>query len=186
MQNFAYGDPSLVFPYAHKSVMHSVSDWTVFSHMRTNLLCIRLVTELSPYAYGDTENPRTRTGVSISCLSVCIRCLLQSPYAYGDYRDTRMHTGIDKWWIPVCVQWFWLLPYAYGDCNNHRTHMLVHVVWIPVCIRSIATVPVCIRGLQQSPYAYGRSYIMNPRMHTGSCNSPRMHTVILLITVRIW
>ena len=69
----------------------------LISRMRTTSLCIRGVTEKSPYAYRDAQIP------------VCIWGLvsIQSPYAYGDYilipvcirglhtHNPRMHTGID-------------------------------------------------------------------------------------------
>ena len=56
----------------------------LISHMETISLCIRLVTEISPYAYWHLTNPRMHIGISV----------MQSPYAYGDHRDHRMHTGI--------------------------------------------------------------------------------------------
>ncbi len=47
-------------------------------------VCIRLVTEKSPYAYGDAQIP------------ICIRVLvsIRSTYAYRDHTKPCMHTGI--------------------------------------------------------------------------------------------
>jgi hypothetical protein len=56
----------------------------LISHMETISLCIRLVTEISLYAYWHLTNPRMHTGISV----------MQSLYAYGDHRDPRVHTGI--------------------------------------------------------------------------------------------
>jgi hypothetical protein len=57
----------------------------LISHMETISLCIRLVTEIYPYAYRHLTKPRMQTGISV----------MQSPYAYGDHQYPRMHTGIE-------------------------------------------------------------------------------------------
>jgi hypothetical protein len=53
--------------------------------METVPVCIRLVTEISPYAYRHLTNPHMQTGISV----------MRSPYAYGDHQDPRMHMGIE-------------------------------------------------------------------------------------------
>ena len=99
---FAYGDPHMhmaitVWENTHMGIQDLIS------HMEIFPVCIRLVTEISPYAYGDCTNPRMHTGITCHAIPVCIRGSLRSPYAYGD--------------------WFWSL-YAYGDCMtcNPRMH----------------------------------------------------------------
>ena len=93
---FAFGDPHMhtVIPICKITHM-GIQD--LISRMRTTSLCIRGVTEKSPYAYRDAQIP------------VCILGLvsIRSPYAYGDYilipvcirglhtSNPRMHTGID-------------------------------------------------------------------------------------------
>ena len=106
--------------------------------MRTTSLCIRGVTEKSPYAYRDAKIP------------VCIRGLvsIRSPYAYRDCANPRMHTGIK---INPCMHTgiTYKSPYAYRDymtCNprmhtgidlDHRMHTGIFA--IPVCIRGLIT-----------------------------------------------
>jgi hypothetical protein len=51
--------------------------------METISLCIRLVTEISPYAYGHLTNPRMHTGISV----------ILSPYACGDLQYPHIRTG---------------------------------------------------------------------------------------------
>jgi len=118
MQNYEYGDTKLNFPYVHSS------------------LCIRGMTEKSPYAYRDAKIP------------VCIRGLvsIRSPYAYRDCENPRMHTGITYW-----------SQYAYGDymtCNpcmhmgiDLDLHMHTGIWLIPVCMGGLILIPICIRGL---------------------------------------
>ncbi len=57
----------------------------LISHMETISLCIRLVTEISPYAYRHLTNPCMQTVISV----------IQSPYAYAGHQYPRMHTGIE-------------------------------------------------------------------------------------------
>jgi len=58
MQNYAFGDTKLSFPYVHNFIMHTGSDWKI-------PVCIQgLVSIRSPYAYGDHENPRMHTGIT--------------------------------------------------------------------------------------------------------------------------
>ena len=54
----------------------------LISHMETISLCIRLVTEISPYAYRHLTNPRMHTGIMSHAVPVCIQWSSRSPYAY--------------------------------------------------------------------------------------------------------
>ena len=80
---FAYKDPHMhtaipVCKITHMGIQDLISRMEIFP------ICIRLVTEKSPYAYRDAQIP------------VCIRGLvsIRSPYAYRDCANPRMHTGI--------------------------------------------------------------------------------------------
>ena len=76
-------------------------------HMQTKTVWIRLVTGLSPYAYGDHMR-----------IPVCIR-QSKSPY-YATKHHMHM---VSDWIIPMCIQWS-----CYGDPRMHTA--------IPiVCIR---------------------------------------------------
>jgi hypothetical protein len=80
---YAYGDPNMRTAIPICIILH-IGTQDLISHMKTISLCIRLVTEISPYTYMHFTNPRMHTGISV----------MQSSYAYGDHRDPRMHTGI--------------------------------------------------------------------------------------------
>ena len=56
----------------------------LISHMEIFPICIRLVTEISPYAYEDRTNPHMHMGITCHAIPVCIRGSLRSLYAYGD------------------------------------------------------------------------------------------------------
>ena len=61
---FAFGDPnmntaSLVCKITHMRIQDLISRMEIFP------VCIRLVTEKSPYAYGDCANPRMDTGIRL-------------------------------------------------------------------------------------------------------------------------
>ena len=72
---FAYGDPHMHMSIPVWEIMHmGIQD--LISHMEIFPVCIRLVTEKSPYAYGDRTNPRMHTRITCGPL--------RSPYAYGD------------------------------------------------------------------------------------------------------
>ena len=103
---FAYGDPHMHTAIPVWEITHmGIQD--LISHMEIFPVYIWLVTEISPYAYGDymSCDPRMHTG--ISAISLCIWGLIlipvciqgshdmQSPYAYRDSLDPHMHTGID-------------------------------------------------------------------------------------------
>ena len=82
----------------------------LISHMEIFPVCIRLVTDIFPYAYGDCTNPHMHTGIMCHAIPVCIQSL-RSLYAYGDwfwslyaYRDHAWHA----------------IPYAYGDSLDPR------------------------------------------------------------------
>ena len=80
---FAYGDPHMHTAIPVWEITHmGIQD--LISHMEIFPVCIRLVTEISPYAYGDCTNPRMHTGLTCHAIPVCIRGSLRSPYAYGD------------------------------------------------------------------------------------------------------
>jgi hypothetical protein len=60
---FAYGDPHMhtaipVCDITHKGIQDLISRMEIFP------ICIQLVTEKSPYAYGDCANPHMHTGIS--------------------------------------------------------------------------------------------------------------------------
>ena len=80
---YAYGVPHMhtaipICIFLHMGVK------SLISHMRTNTLCIRLVTDQSPYAYRVLKNPRTHTGIHLQSITIRVRDFRQSPYAYGD------------------------------------------------------------------------------------------------------
>ncbi len=55
---YAYGDPHMHTAIPICIILHrGIQD--LISHMKTISLCIRLVTEISPYAYRHLTNPRT-------------------------------------------------------------------------------------------------------------------------------
>ena len=69
---FAYGDPHMHTAISEWEIMHmGIQD--LISHMEIFLVCIRLVTEISAYAYGDLTNPRMHTGIMCHVIPVCIR-----------------------------------------------------------------------------------------------------------------
>ena len=126
--------------------------------MHTNTLCIRLVTDQSPYAYRVLKNPRTHTGIHLQSIQYAYGIFRQSPYAYGDAI------------MPVCIQGSMPLesPYAYCDLTNPDMR-----TGICLCPRmrtgiSVRSITVHVWGSQ---YAYG-----DVHMHTVS---PRTHTVII-------
>ena len=77
-------------------------------------MCIWLVTELSPYAYGHCKNSRMHTRIMCNVIPICkwgsssslytYWELSWSPYAYRDYVSCNpcMQTGISI--IPVCIR----------------------------------------------------------------------------------
>ena len=67
-----------VWEFTHMGIQDLISHLEIFP------ICIRLVTEISPYAYGDHTTPRMHTGITCHVIPVCIRGSLRSPYAYGD------------------------------------------------------------------------------------------------------
>ncbi len=80
---YAYGDPHMCTAIPICIIFH-IGIQDLISYMETISLCIRLVTEISLYAYRHLPNPRMHTGISV----------MQSPYAYGDHQDPRMHCRI--------------------------------------------------------------------------------------------
>jgi len=149
MQNYAYGNTRLNFPYGNISRMHTVSDWKI-------PICIR-----------GRANPRMHTGISVHAIPVlCIRGSPwspfayrdqdQSPYAYEDYMscNPRMHTGI-----------FMQSSYAYGDLRD--PHMHTGIDLDPRMHTGIVchVIPECIWGFAWSLYAYWDHG--DPSMHTG-------------------
>jgi hypothetical protein len=78
---YAYGDPHMRMAIPICIILHmGIQD--LISHMETISLCIRLVTEISPYAYRHLTNPCMHTEISV----------MLSPYAYGDLQ------------YPLCLQ----------------------------------------------------------------------------------
>jgi hypothetical protein len=114
---FTYGDPHMHTAIPVCKITHmGIQD--LISHMEIFPVCIRLVTEISPYAYWDRVNPHMHTGIFV----------MWSPYANGDLRDPHMHMGIDLdprmhtgfmcHAIPVHIRGSLLPPYAYGDWSR--------------------------------------------------------------------
>ena len=68
---FAYRDPRMHTAIPVCKITHmGIQD--LISHMEIFPVCIRLVTEISPYAYGDRENPRMHTGIMCHAIPECI------------------------------------------------------------------------------------------------------------------
>jgi hypothetical protein len=79
---YAYGDPHMRTAIPVCIILHmGIQD--LISHMETISLCIRLVTEISPYAYRHLTNPHMHTGIMSHAVPVCIQWSSRSPYAYG-------------------------------------------------------------------------------------------------------
>ncbi len=79
---YAYGDPHMRTAIPICIIVHTgIQD--LISHMETISLCIRLVTEISPYAYRHLTNPHVHTGISV----------MLSLYAYGGLQYPHMRTG---------------------------------------------------------------------------------------------
>jgi len=151
----AYGDPHMhtVIPICKITHM-GIQD--LISRMCTTSLCIRGVTEKSPYAYSDAQ------------IHVCIWELVSiwSLYAYRDRANPRMHTGIK------------INPRMHTGLHlDPRMHMGITWHAIPVCTWGLILIPICKRGFLRSPnaygdwswspYAYGDRMSCNPRMHMG-------------------
>jgi hypothetical protein len=67
---YAYGDPCLHTAILVWEILHmGIQDLT--SHIEIFPICIRLVTELSPYAYGHRTNPHMHTGIMCHAIPVC-------------------------------------------------------------------------------------------------------------------
>jgi hypothetical protein len=66
----------------------------MISNMEIFPICIQLVTESSPYAYGDSTNPRMRMGIRVLAIPVCIQGLWSLSNSIqehnGDDFDVRM------------------------------------------------------------------------------------------------
>jgi hypothetical protein len=61
---FAYGDPHMHTAIPVCEITHmGIQD--LISHVEIFPVCIRLVTEVSPYAYGDSTNPHMHSGISV-------------------------------------------------------------------------------------------------------------------------
>ena len=75
---YAYGDPRMhtAIPICILSHMGIKS---LISHMRTNPVCIRLVTEQSPYAYGDCHYDRIHTGICLQSITIRVRGFSKLP-----------------------------------------------------------------------------------------------------------
>jgi hypothetical protein len=88
---YAYGDPRMrtAVPICILSHMGIKS---LISHMRTNPVCIWLVTEQSPYAYGDCHYDRIHTGICLQSITIRVRGFQSSPYAYGGTVIITIHT----------------------------------------------------------------------------------------------
>ena len=129
---FAYWDPHMHTAIPVWEITHmGIQD--LISHMEIFPVCIWLVTEISPYAYGDyvSCDPRMHTGISaislciwgLILIPVCIRGShdMQSPYAYGDSLDPCMHTGIDLDPHGDFMFWTWRVHVVHSQ-NSDSLH----------------------------------------------------------------
>ena len=114
-------------PYAYGDPFMQNYPQDLISHMEIFPVCIRLVTEISPYAYGERTNPRMNMGIMCHAIPVCIRGSQWSPYAYGDQDQS---------------------SYAYRDCMSCNPRMHTGISVLPICIRGLILIPVCICELQ--------------------------------------
>ena len=96
------------------------------SHMEIFPVCIRLVTEKSPYAYRDAQIPICIRGFSVHATPVCIRGFARPCMHKGIKINSRMHTGITCLAISVCM---WGL-----SCD-------------PCMHTGICVIPICIQGI---------------------------------------
>jgi hypothetical protein len=111
---YAYGDPYMHTAIPVCIILHmGIQD--LISHMETVPVCIRLVPEISLYAYRHLTNPRMQTGISI----------MRSPYAYGDHQDPRMHTGIELNSHMCTGIGVMRSLYAYRDLQDPHMHMWI-------------------------------------------------------------
>jgi hypothetical protein len=126
--------------YAHKFIMHMVSDWnTPRTHTGTHKIpvCIRWLLDLvSLYAYGDFSDPRTHTvilSMELNIIRHSQRLLLFSVVRIPTYVRAQK---------PVM---FFLhahaIFYQKGAWLNHTRQSGQNMV--PICIRGV---PVCVRG----------------------------------------
>jgi hypothetical protein len=110
---YAYPDPCIHMAIpVWKILQMRIQD--LISHMEIFPMCIWLVTELSPYAYGHCKNSRMHTRIMCNVIPICkwgsssslytYWELSWSPYAYRDYVSCNpcMQTGISI--IPVCIR----------------------------------------------------------------------------------
>jgi hypothetical protein len=105
--------PTRMHTGIHICIILHIGIQDLISRMETISLCIRLVTEISPYAYRHLTNPCMQTGISV----------MRSLYAYGDHQDPRMHTEIQ---LNCCMHTGIRVTqslYAYRDLQDPRMHM---------------------------------------------------------------
>ncbi len=102
--SFTYGDPHMHMAIPVYEITHMGIQEDLISHMEIFLVCIRLVTEISPNAYGDRANPHMHTGISVHEIPVCIRGFACLRMHAGIDLDPRMHMGITCHAIPVCIR----------------------------------------------------------------------------------
>ena len=69
---FAHRDPHMHTAIPAWEIMHmGIQD--LISHMEIFTVCIRLVTEMSPYAYEHHVNPCMHTGIMCHVIPICKR-----------------------------------------------------------------------------------------------------------------
>ena len=99
---FTYGDPHMHTAIPVCKITHmGIQD--LISHMEIFPVCIRLVTEISPYAYGDCVNPCMHTGISVNEIPECIRGFARPCMHTGIDLDPSMHMGITCHVIPISI-----------------------------------------------------------------------------------
>ena len=114
LRPFAYWDPHMHMGIpVWETMQMGIQD--LISHMEIFPICIRLVTEISLYAYGHRANPRMH-GDYVSC-------------------DPRMQTGTSV--IPICTRGLILIPMCIrGFCVMQSLHACGDLD-TPVCIRGL-------------------------------------------------
>ena len=97
---YAYGDPHM-----HTAILLShMGIKSLISHMRTNPVCIRLVTEQSPYAYGDCHYDRIHTGICLQSITIRVQGFSKLPVCILGTFIITIHTSPDVISFPFVTQ----------------------------------------------------------------------------------
>ena len=77
---------------------------SLISHMRTNPVCIRLVTEQSPYAYRDCHYDRIHTGICLQSITIRVRGFSKLPVCILGTFIITIHTSPGAISFPFVTQ----------------------------------------------------------------------------------